>query len=319
MLHILLLILKILGMLLLALLLLLVLVIALVMFIPVRYKGKGSYFEAVQVKATVSWLLHIVHFSVAYEGGDPKWKLRVFGIPIKSSENGKSSSDIASGDNKNKSKSKEMKGIVIAEDDELELEESENRTSVIDTMEEKDSRKKSIDEKGIEEISEEEKQSIWEKIKAAFLKIKQKIKDLLEKLRVIKDKVSAIIEKIRFFWNWWNLETTKLAVSHCKEELWILLKHIAPRKYNVDLRFGTGDPASTGQILGAIGIIYPVTKGQLRITPEFQEKLIEGKFDLKGRIFVYKLLAIAWRVFWDKNIRDAYESWNRKDGSVKVA
>lgn len=316
MLHILLLILKILGILLLVLFLLLLMVLALILFVPVRYKGKGSYFERTQVNVAISWLLHMVQVSVVYEGDSPKWKLRVFGILIKSSS-------ITTRDGKHKG-TKKWEDIGLAEDDELTGKESvfakfdkNVKEDILITK----SRERTFEERvGKENAPEEnrieQKQSFLEKIKTIFLKIKEKAKAFIEKRKAMKDKVSAIMERIRFFWNWWNLETTRIATSHCKEELFCLLQHIAPRKYKVDLHFGTGDPAATGQILGVIGMIYPLTKGQLRITPEFQEKILEGRFDLKGRIFLCKLLAIAWRILWDKNVRAAYASWKEKGSNV---
>ena len=87
MLHIILLILKIIGIGLLCLLGLALLFILLVLFVPVRYKVRGSYIDK-KIKAfgQVTWLGRAVSVLGAYDGdaGENKgsFRVRLFGIPI---------------------------------------------------------------------------------------------------------------------------------------------------------------------------------------------------------------------------------------------
>ncbi len=89
------LILKIIGIVLLVLVCLVVLVLAVVLCVPIRYRvafhagedenaGDGSadetenhFLEQVQASARVTWLLHLVRFTAAYEGGRPKIQLGI--------------------------------------------------------------------------------------------------------------------------------------------------------------------------------------------------------------------------------------------------
>lgn len=334
--QILLLIVKILGMLLLSLLALCLLLLSLVLFVPIRYSGKGSSFQQLQGKITVSWLLHLVHVSVSIRREQVIWILRVCGIPIKSNR-GKAHKEGDKESNKSKKHSKEKrpKGTILLDgEDEISTEEAlplkeadglqnvETHTLDKDLIS-SDQEPISLDKESIilkspeqeeenpftrenKEASDEKKaRSVLEKIQNWFRQVAGKVKGFWEKLWRFKENLSSFIE-------WWRQEATQLAFTHCKEELWRFLKHIIPRSYNVDLRFGTGDPASTGQILGVLGILYPVTKGRLQVTPEFQEKVLQGVFVCKGRIHVFKLLAIAWRVYRDKNVREAYNTWKEK-------
>lgn len=295
--QILLLIVKILGILLLSLLALCLLLLILVLFVPVRYSGKGSSFHQMQGKITVSWLLHLVHVSVLLRKEKVLWKLRVCGIPIKS--NGRRA--CKDGDQETIKYKKDPKGKRL---NSTILLDGEDEISTEDAKSEQEERNRFTE--GRKEASDNEPpKSVLEIIQNKLQQIVAKIKEFWKKLRHLKESLSRFLE-------WWRQEATLLAFVHCKEELWRFLKQIRPRSYNVDLRFGTGDPASTGQIVGILGALYPVTKGRLQVTPEFQEKVFQGVFACKGRIQVYKLLAIAWRVYRDKNVREAYNTWKDK-------
>lgn len=80
MLHILLLILKIIGIIILAILGILVLLIGIVFFVPVRYEAKGEFdgtLEGIDVRAKVTWLLHLVKVNVFYENQELSWRIRI--------------------------------------------------------------------------------------------------------------------------------------------------------------------------------------------------------------------------------------------------
>ena len=71
MLPIILFILKLLGILVLILLGLVLGVLLLILFVPVRYRIEGSYYERLKGKVRVTWLLHIVSVTAAYETSSP--------------------------------------------------------------------------------------------------------------------------------------------------------------------------------------------------------------------------------------------------------
>ena len=81
MLHVILFILKLLGILILILLGLIILAVLLVLFVPVRYRGEGSYFEKVKGNMKISWLLHILSVTVRYEE-EVVIAVRLFGFQI---------------------------------------------------------------------------------------------------------------------------------------------------------------------------------------------------------------------------------------------
>ena len=75
-------ILKIIGIILLILLALVILLACLILFVPIRYQLQLQVDEAVDAKASVSYLLHLVHLTFAYSEKKPHGKLRILGIPV---------------------------------------------------------------------------------------------------------------------------------------------------------------------------------------------------------------------------------------------
>ena len=82
-----------------------------------------------------------------------------------------------------------------------------------------------------------------------------------------------------------------------------MLKSISPRKIRGSVLIGTGDPASTGQILAVYGMLYPLLGYHIDIVPDFEQQIIEGDLYVKGKITVFKALKTAWIVYFNKDLR----------------
>lgn len=107
--------------------------ILVVLFVPIRYKIKGSYKDKdADVKAVVSYLGFVFRLSVIYSGKTFNMVIRIFGIPLKKKDKKKTS--------QNKS-----------DDSDKDSENSENEDSREDSSE--------------NEENKEEKESVFKKIK----------------------------------------------------------------------------------------------------------------------------------------------------------
>ena len=80
--HILLLILKIIGILLLILLGLLLLFVLAVLFAPVRYLADGTLLEKKEVDISANWLLFVLRVACSIKNGEVTACVRLFGIPV---------------------------------------------------------------------------------------------------------------------------------------------------------------------------------------------------------------------------------------------
>lgn len=83
--------------------------------------------------------------------------------------------------------------------------------------------------------------------------------------------------------------------------IWICRK-VKPTKCRINLRAGMEDPATTGQIVAAYGILYPLVGGSVFLQPEFEEKVIEGDVYIKGKITGIIFLIAGLKIALDKNI-----------------
>ncbi len=343
MLHILLLIVKIIGILILAILGLLLMMILIVLFVPVRYKALAVYEEEkFTLDASVSWMLHVIHARVLQKGEKPHITIRLFGFLLydsnrerkeksvkksgKSHKTGKmrtlniekkSKEKKSKEQNSKEQNSKEQSGVnqEPGKDDAFKLETlvTDGKQSVAEQKIDPDGKvmipkQPDFVSEHRELLEEEEKQGVFEtiavklrkvklKIAAFFQRIKDTMKKIAESFYNIKNKINIITD---FLKDDQNKEALKITWSGLKR----FLKHIIPRKLTADLIFGTGDPCSTGQALGAIGLLYGIYGEHLRITPDFENKRLEGRLYAKGRIRFLSILIIMLKLIMDKHVKE---------------
>lgn len=116
-------------------------------------------------------------------------------------------------------------------------------------------------------------------------------------------KISSIIKFAR------NKENKKVFSMLWKELKWIL-RYVKPKKLKGKLYFGTDNPSSTGLLLGGISL-FPVayTKG-LAIIPDFEQKVFCANVEIGGRIQLYYLAKLAWRLYRSKELKLTIKRWN---------
>ena len=297
MIQVLLLILKIIGITLLSVLGIILLVVALVLFVPVFYRVRIVHNpKETKVKAKVSFLFPLLLVTVEY-CKKLFYKLRVFGFAVIDSEKPKKEKIPKEKKTKKiKKKEKKQKPSQSAayEDDKEDFFAPSESPSEIPEMEEQQESK--IETEPEEKPEPEEKQGLFEKIRSKIQKIRETIGNLIKKVRKLlhqKEEVQRILAQ----------PETKKAISFVWEKLKRILKHVLPRKIKGYVAFGADNPATTGQVLGALSVVYARTGMLLEIRPNFTEKQLECDVELKGRIQVFTLLVIAVKVFLNQELR----------------
>lgn len=122
MLHILLMILKIVGIIILIVLGLILLLLLLILFAPVRYRIQAHKYDDVFAKVSASWLLFVLRFKLEYNGERTDTKIKIFGI------------DASRFINNNDSDKKSKKSEDSKEDDVLGLDEDMDDTVKEDSI-----------------------------------------------------------------------------------------------------------------------------------------------------------------------------------------
>lgn len=287
MISILLTIIKIIGIVLLCVFLLLVTVLFLVLFVPVRYQIRGCREEEdeapVRAAVKITWLLHVINVAFRYPE-EAYIKVRVFCFTVFSTR----------------------KGPETVSEEKEALAGKQGRTK--ETKPRAEEKPAGEEDREIPENKLDEKADIPEMEEP--IKISGFLKKLFEILKNIKYTISQICDKIKhmikntgYYIKILKSDTFRRAWSLCSREALGLLKTILPRKLTADFTIGTGDPASTAQILSIEGILYPLVGNRISITPDFEHSIVEGSFFIKGKITVCRLLLIAVKVYFNRDLR----------------
>ncbi len=327
MLHMILLILKIIGIVLLSLLGLLALIIVLVLFVPVRYRLFVKADDGVRVRATVSWLLHLLHISAVFEK-ELRVVVRILGISVKRIPAPEEAERPA--DKKKKEKKNDSDDVPFKED----AAEEDGTTPAADgdapafpdtdagpapLPQETDSRSAPFPQEtdGEQDAQEEENSgsggNIFTKIGKFFKAIASFFRNIWYTIQNICDKIKKIADRIGYYLGVITSGEGRRTIALVKRELGNLLRHICPTSLSGQLRIGTDDPASTGQIAAIAGMLYPLYGNNVNITPVFDGKCFEGSLLLKGRIRVITLLRIGWRVYFNKDMKKFLHMLKREE------
>lgn len=307
------------------------LLIGLILFVPVRYRAKGERGEKLFFYFIGSWLCHILHVSVRYDGENPIIKLRIAGIPI--FDNTREKKEKRKRTNKSKEEELEENTVETEElvhsleitpqneetvhtfeikqkDDtisEMNLEEKEEASHQIEMIEEELNGNENSEEKGFFA-------KITNKVKQILLFIKKTYFRTLELISNIQETIKKIIDICKLILK--KISTVKVFISQAENKEGFtavfgagieILKKIGPAKIKGKLYFGTGDPCSTGQILAALGALYGMNifniGDSIIIEPDFEKAVLEGELFIKGRFRLVSLLIIGIKMLRDKKFK----------------
>ncbi len=335
MLHIILFILKILGLLVLIVLGLVLAVALLILLVPVRYQAEGCYDGKVKGKARITWLLHILSVTAQYEE-DLIVRVRIFGFrigkPKKMDSELKEAEDIVvqameimepepirevlKGKEEDHDRGREEPGSLpppqeesgnlTPQKEEPKREEPKREEPNKEEPKREDPKKEEPKKKKgfrIKEMIEKLKK----KVLTAFTKLKFFFLRICDTLRTIKDKKDEIYAWIS---DKENQRTGKLLFRQVKR----LVRHILPRRGKGNITFGFDDPYLTGQVLTYASVIYPLCHKHLNLYPVFDQTVFTMEGTFRGRIRMGSVLLIGSRMLLDRNFRRLLKGWLHKGG-----
>lgn len=318
------------------------LILLLLLFCPIRYRGKlkkdrTDSLREIHATGEVSWLLHIISAQVFWEQGVLKTKICFLGIPLEKFRKKKKPRSLSNSEDQNAkkqteaSRSHEKTSKSEQQNDAAELQMSEPQEDTVEDINE-------ISENVImepisisEEISEDEKK-LRTKIADLILNIVGKIKTAVGKLiriihnflgipkRILK-KIQSLALTIRNFCdkiNWWkeflDHPRTRAALSFLWKNAKKLIYHVLPTRITGKITFGNEDPAVTGMVLAVLGMTIPFHKNKIEVAPLFDdENVLEGEILLKGRIYGIVVLKTAAELYFNKNIKYVIHRWRHKE------
>lgn len=301
MLHILFIILKIIGIILLAAIAFILLAVLVVLFVPVRYQVSIERTEEdgappISVQGSVFWLLHLINVRFHYPE-KPMLRARIalrtiFVYP-------QESTDSATSKKRKKKKttvseaSRDKSPSIAADPGRLPAGQEQQNQAETD-REEQTGQKKSILQK---------LRSFVERIIEFWNRLKQILSNIQYTIRRLCDKIKDILHNIQYYKEVFESDVFQQSFALCRGELGYALRHLKPTKLKADWIIGTGDPVLNSDILAVYGVCYPLVGQNVRIVADYDAKHIEGTALIKGRIRLFALVRVAWRIYFNKNIR----------------
>ena len=296
-------ILKILGIIIAVILGIVVLLVALILFSPFYYDLNASKEEVVKYKFRIFWTLGIISVKVYNnENNENVSSVRIFGIPLSFYQK------IASVFKRKKSneavKNVKQKNTVIKEDStqKSSYEEKVNKEELIEEPVEEN-----VEEKVDETIKIEKKASLFDRIKDKIITIRNKIIKLFNDINNTIKKIVKVYEFITFKDNSKGIKKVLKSVKK-------LIVSILPYKIKGDIVFSTADPYTTGQILSILGMTYCLYGDKINVSSNFiDENYLKGHIFLKGKIRIFTLLIICYKLYKDDDFQILYNNYKRLD------
>lgn len=300
MLHILLLILKWIGIVLAVFLLLVLLLINLGLFVPVRYRADASCqndIETLEAEFELSWMWKLFFLTACWKKGKADMKIRIGWKYLFSEE-------------------KEEQKFLKEQKESLPPEKT-NRSLPENNVQEQAEKRECHQEKtesGIDKEEEEKESFTADRRKAGG----RKKKPLWDRM---KEKISEWIESCKSFWRKIlamgrnfrgkkeQIESFLTDASHrrafcsLKREVRRFLGHVSPKDVKIVGKIGLEDPYMTGQALAVLGMLFPFLGENTVIVPDFENKVLEGSVHIEGKIHNFRMLAILWRLIKDRDVR----------------
>lgn len=317
MLHIIIFILKIIGILLLVILGLILLLVSSVLFVPITYKVRAERKDGViQVRAVAGWMFRLlsVHYRL-HTSQEPMQLLqgRILGIPVwKPLEPKKEKPKKAEKKSKEKQSEPKPKAEVKSSDKAKERLKKDlapgTAVATVPQLEPEAPRQEQPQDKQAQ--TKPPRQSILKKLLYAIRRIYGKITAIgrglfsqVVKLLHMPEKASETIGTLTDFW---NLEENVKARESIWRELKFLWKHSRPRKADLTLHFGFEDPSWTGQCMGVLSILNVWYPGRIFLKPEFEQEIFEGTLYIKGHMMLAVPLLSIFRLWRDENVMKMY-------------
>lgn len=306
--HVVLTILKIIGIILLVILAILLLLLLAVLFVPLRYRvhGRKETKKEPEADGTMTWLLHLLRADLTYRDREGVAVIRVCGFRLKTFRFGEKKPERGNAPQK----------------DESFGETAEEAAPVTETAEEAapvtEAPKEAASAKGAGSGKQKKEKPLHDgpvarlmNLAAQFL---NKVMDLLLQVpgfpAEVYDRIDIIQEKICKKYDLIRKKAEPFLSIEAEHMFWkgigylkYLIRGYAPRKITGYLHFGTGAPDLTGWLTGLVYMLLPESGTEYDVDPDFYEAVLETDTEVKGHIRAYRVAWVGLRLLFDKEFR----------------
>lgn len=312
MLHIILLILKIIGIILAAILGIAVLLLLLLLFVPLRYKMTAVFpgtLKDTAAELRANLFFHLVSCRASYKEGKVSWRFRIAwkkwddreAEPEEEKEAAvkERTSKLDHSPKEAPPETEQKPNFDKAKSEEvLKLEAKQKQADHSISLEVKQKKRKKKKRKWRSFLKWGK--TLYQKLLSFIERIKCTFRTFCAKIKVLQKKKEVLEEFI-------ENKTHKDAFQKAKKEAFRLLKSVKPRIFKARIVFGFDDPYLTGKTLAGLSMIYPFIGGCTSITPDFEQEILKGELYIKGNLRVIYFVIPMVRLLLDKNIRRTYK------------
>lgn len=287
--HVILLILKIIGIVLLVILTIILFLILSLLFAPFVYrisarKDEGGEISDAQAGITLSWMFVLLRAKAVYKDGELCYGIRLFGIDVFKLA---SAADRIKQIFKKKPRKQESAKEKSTEEKNAEVKNAEVKSAEVESAEVKSAKEKSAEPKETSEerdngkkteVSSTDDKETGTGRRQSFKDRFSSVKETIGRIRDAKDEIDKKKNKQALSFAWGLLKKA--------------LKSILPKKLKGKITFGFKGPDTTGKVLGIAAVFLPIYKDRIKVIPDFTKSCIYGNIYAKGKIRIFTLLLI---------------------------
>lgn len=302
MIHILLLILKIIGILILVILALVLLALLIFILDPLVYETDCSWDNSVKsIKARFKfrWLFRLIAAETSYEDETFRWRLRIawkkFGSDIhaapedEKSSRSKSSPKTNPGGQKKEKRKTEPAGSPTPEKTGKKTDQSDPDI------------KRLPDNKSGK--SGNKKKSITDRINDFFRSAAKKMRMMKRRIR---GQLKILIRRKNKITMFLSSEVHKNAFHRTISEGKKLFARICPKHSLIHIEYGFTDPSYTGYVTALASLVYPSFAACAELYPDFENRVFRGNLSFRGKIKILYGLIMLWNLLMDRNVRKTF-------------
>ena len=309
MLHIILTVLKIIGIFLLILLGTILFVVVAVLAAPITYDISGEWNQQFTLRGKIRWLYHILGISLEFQEGNPAVKISLFGRVLgeekkknqpKTSRKKQDSGQRPSSEKQQCSRQKQSSG----------QKQDMEQKSLSEQSSEQNSRKTEVmaEEKPAEPV----KQTKSEAVTPEKTKIDPEEKEeVFSDWDLLLDEELEKEQRLHRFAAFLEQESVKRLIRKLWKSIGKIFGHLRPSVLFLKGRIGMDDPALTGKIMEVAAVLYAFYGEHIQLVSDFEEEVLEAEFTIKGRIvpgyLIIKILGMGLRILLNKECRALYK------------
>ena len=116
-------------------------------------------------------------------------------------------------------------------------------------------------------------------------------------------RLDSLRKKIHEFREAYQEYHGKQLMDFAKQSIIKILRHVLPRRMRGFIRFGFDDPAVTGIVTGGAALFYPKYRDTLVLEPDFGQECFEADCRGRGRIHPGFFLYMGLKALWNPDVR----------------